>query len=139
MNLDLSPFENALAALRDALEFSRDPLMDRLSPSQRNTVQAGVIQAFEFSYELAWKFMKRWLEQNLGSAYVDGVSRRQLFRLAAESRLIDEVGNWFEYHEARNRTSHTYDPKRAAEVFAVIPAFFDDAQLLLQNLKARND
>jgi hypothetical protein len=35
--------------------------------------------------------MKRWLEENVGSASVDGVPRRELFRLAAESRLIEEL------------------------------------------------
>jgi len=139
MNLDLSPLKEAITALGQALDFSNAPLMETFSEPQRNTVRAGVIQSFEFTYELAWKFMKRWLEHNLGSTYVDGVTRKQLFRLAAEHHLIDDVPAWFNYHNARNRTSHTYDHAVAMEIYEVIPGFLEDVQLLLKNLEEKND
>ena len=83
--------------------------------------------------------MKRWLEHNLGSAYVDGVTRKQLFRLAAEHHLIDDVAAWFNYHNARNKTAHTYNHATAVEIYAVTPGFLDDVRLLLNNLEAKND
>ena len=60
--------------------------------------------------------MKRWLEENVGSASVDGVPRRELFRLAAESRLIADLPRWMEFHQARNQTSHTYEEKRRSSL-----------------------
>ncbi len=139
MFLDLSSLKEAIIALNEALDFSHDPLMETLSRPQRNTVQAGVIQSFEFTYELAWKFMKRWLEHNLGSTYVDGVTRKQLFRLAAEHHLIDDVEAWFEYHNARNKTSHTYNHVTALEIYDITHGFLDDVQLLQKNLEEKND
>lgn len=83
--------------------------------------------------------MKRWLENNLGSVYVDGVARRELFRLSAEHRLIRDVDNWMEYHGARNLTSHTYDEQVAQDVFKAAELFLNDAEKLLKNLEDKND
>ena len=83
--------------------------------------------------------MKRWLEANLGSSHVEGVSRRQLFRLSAENRLINDVDEWMEYHDARNETSHTYDEGTAEDVFGTARVFLADAAQLLQALEVRND
>jgi len=104
-----------------------------------NTVKAGVIQHFEFTYELCRKFLKRWLERNLGRSEVEGISRRQLFRLAHESRLIDDVNQWMVFHSARNQTSHTYEQDTANDVLNVASQFLPQAQELLQRLQVRND
>lgn len=138
--LDLSALQRALTSFDAVVTETRNKaFMDTLSDIQRNAFIAGAIQNFEFSYELCWKFMKRWLEQNLGSSYVDGVSRRELFRLAHESRLIESVDDWMLYHRARNRTSHVYDQKVADEVYGIAVQFLPAAQHLLQNLDAKND
>ena len=78
-------------------------------------------------------------EVNVNPNAADGVTRRELFRMGAENRLIDDVDRWMNYHLARNRTSHTYRESTANEVHAVIPAFPEDALLLLAALEARND
>ena len=70
----------------------------------RRVVQSGVIKHFEFTYELSWLFIKRWLEANVSPNAGDGVARRELFRLDAENLLIDDVDRWMRYHQARNRT-----------------------------------
>ena len=140
MKLDLSSFRRAVESLKRTLEVADDrDFMAGLSDSQKDAIRAGAIQNFEFTYELCWKFMKRWLEGNLGSAHVEGVSRRQLFRLSAENKLIADVDQWMEYHDARNETSHTYDEGTAEDVFATAREFLPDAEKLLQALEARND
>lgn len=83
--------------------------------------------------------MKRWIEQNVGSVYVDGVTRRELFRLSAESQLIVNVDQWMEYHHARNETSHTYNCNVADETFHITKTFFPDARKLLKELEEKND
>jgi len=140
MKLDLSSLRKAVESLEKTIRVADDnAFMSRLEEDQKQAVKAGVIQSFEFTYELCWKFMKRWLQVNLGSAYVEGVSRRQLFRLSAEHRLIGDVDRWMEYHDARNETAHTYDESTAEDVFDTAQQFLADAQKLLKALEARND
>jgi nucleotidyltransferase substrate binding protein (TIGR01987 family) len=83
--------------------------------------------------------MKRWLENTLGNTYVDGVSRRELYRIAAEHQLIKDVDQWMIYHKARNITSHTYNEDRAEEVFQIAKTFAVDAEKLLHQIEAHND
>jgi len=140
MKLDLSSLVKAVESLKRTLEVASDKsFMSGLSNKQKDTIRAGVIQNFEFTYELCWKFLRRWLDVNLGSAYVEGVTRRQLFRLGAENKLIDDVNQWMEYHDARNETSHTYDENTAEDVFATACEFIAEAEKLLKALEARND
>jgi len=140
MPLDLGSLRDAVSALRAAVEeSSSDLFMCSLTERQAKVMKAGVIQSFEFTFELCWKFMKRWLEANLGSVYVDGVPRKELFRLAAEHRLIADVERWFAYQKSRNVTSHTYEANVAEEVFAAASRFLEDAQSLLAELEQRND
>ena len=140
MKLDLSSLRKAVESLEKTLRVADDEaFMSRLSEDQKEAVRAGVIQNFEFTYELCWKFMRRWLEGNLGSVYVEGVARRQLFRLSAEHRLLSDVDRWMEYHDARNETAHTYDESTAEDVFETAHQFLADAQELLKALEARND
>jgi nucleotidyltransferase substrate binding protein (TIGR01987 family) len=99
------------------------------------TIRAGVIQNFEFTYEQCWKFMKRWLGENINSESVDGVSRRELFRMSAENKLIIDVDKWMEFHRARNITSHTYDEDTAQEVFDKTLEFLPFAKAFLERLE----
>ena len=105
----------------------------------QEAVRAGVIQNFEVAYEQSWKMMERWLEENVGTVYVNVRSRRELFRRAAESLIITDVDRWMEYHEARNRTSHTYDEDTAQSVFEEATEFVHDAKRLLRTLEGDSD
>lgn len=140
MALDLSSLKKAVSALSSVLARSDDAdFMSRLDDVAASAIKAGVIQHFEFTYELCWKFIKRWLETNISPAIADGVTRRELFRLAAENRLIDDVEQWMRYHAARNLTSHTYEPEIAERVYNTAHDFAPDAARLLAALEARND
>lgn len=106
--LDLTALQNGINAFTRTCHATQNKAIFSTLPTEfQDAVKAGVIQNFEFTYELCWKLMKRWLEKNYGNSYIDGVTRRELFRLAAESKLIDSVDEWMLYHQARNQTSHT--------------------------------
>jgi len=140
MPLELDSLKKAVAALNNVLARSDDAeFMRGLDEVARNAIKSGVIQHFEFTYELCWKFIKRWLEVNISPTVADGVTRRELFRLAAENRLIDDVEQWMRHHDARNETLHTYDPAIAERVYAAAHEFARDARRLLEALEARND
>jgi nucleotidyltransferase substrate binding protein (TIGR01987 family) len=137
---DLTPLEKAITSLEQLQRRVADePFMAAQDQIIRLGLQAGLIQNLEFTYELCWKAIKRWLQNNVNPEAVDGVTRRELFRLAAENRLIEDVEEWMTYHEARNRTAHRYGSLWAEDVLSVIADFTRAAQRLLANLKTRND
>ena len=137
--LDLTSLKKSINVLDNLIIEISGNIFKTLDNVLQDGLKAGVIQNFEVSYELAWKFMKRYLEENLGNIYVDGVSRKELFRLACETGLIADVEQWFIYHRARNETSHTYDGVTAEEVFIIAQNFIHDVKSFLTNLELKND
>lgn len=139
VSLDLSALNKAVSSLEASIRDATDErFIQTLSDSQKQLVMAGVIQNFEFSYELCWKFMRRWLIANFGNSEVDGLPRRALFRLAHQNQLIEDVERWMFYHRARNQTSHTYDPVVAEEVFKVAQQFLSEVAFLQSQLAKKN-
>ena len=138
MQLDLSSLKKAVDVLQRSIKVAGIEL-EISEKDLKETIRAGVIQNFEVAYEQSWKMMKRWLEENVGSSYVDGVTRRELFRLAAENHLISNINKWMEYHHSRNLTTHTYDEDTAEEVFQTAYNFLSDAKKLVKELESRND
>ncbi|MCD4782996.1 MAG: nucleotidyltransferase substrate binding protein [Candidatus Eremiobacteraeota bacterium] len=138
--IELSPLRKAIKCLDDSLKIVHNPeFISNLDLAVKDLLKAGVIQNFKVTYELCWKFMKRYLEINIGSQYIDGIHRKELYRLAAEHHLIKEVEAWFDYNKARNLTSHTYREEYANDVFQSAEKFLTDAGFLLSALEARND
>jgi len=129
--LDLSALKSALGQLEDGL---------RAAAAERESeiIRDGVIQRFEYSHELALKFIKRVLEHRHGDP-VDTMGYNDLLRTAAERGYIKNVEQWFAYRKARNQTSHTYDANVAAGVFMSASPFLADARFLLDRLEERTD
>lgn len=141
MPLDLSSLEKSVAALRAVITRAEDTaLMSSLDETTRQAIRSGVIQHFEFTFELCWKFMQRWLRQNRAPEDADlPRTRKDLFRLAAHHGLIDDPEPWFAYAEARNLTSHTYDLGQAAVVYGAARDFAPAAADFSRRLAERND
>jgi nucleotidyltransferase substrate binding protein (TIGR01987 family) len=79
----------------------------------------GLIQRFEFCFELAWKAVQ-------AAAASEGVhvrSPKTALAHALQSGWARDESLWFRMLEARNLTSHTYDEEVAAELSREIPAF----------------
>lgn len=127
--LDFSSLRNALSTLDEAL--ARASLQDTL-------LRDGCIQRFEYTYELSIRMLRRKLEEISDHAEaIDQASFRELIRIAAEKGLLDNPKRWFDFREKRNITSHTYNEKKAQEVFAIIPEFAQAAHVLLQHLEVK--
>jgi nucleotidyltransferase substrate binding protein (TIGR01987 family) len=120
--LILTPFQKALESLEAVLRLPKDDI-----------VRDATIHRFEYTYELAWKMIKRHLEW-AGTSDADSLTRKNLFREAARIGLIADAEAWFDYHEARNLTSHTYDEVLAEEVYETARRFAPDARRLLEVL-----
>ncbi len=138
--LDLSALRSAVASLEDGLEVVRDEdWFGRQSAKVQNTLIAGVIQNFEFAYEVGYKMLRRQIEREAASpADVDESNFRDVLRLAGEKGLVADVEAWFDYRKMRNVTAHTYDHEKTRKVYQGTLRFIEDARALLANLEARN-
>jgi nucleotidyltransferase substrate binding protein (TIGR01987 family) len=92
-------FDRAFVLLREALE--KGP--GALSPLEKE----GVIQRFEYSFELAWKSMKDFLEESGMS--ISPVTPRQVIKLAYAAKVIPDGQAWIDMLDHRNLLAHTYD------------------------------
>ncbi len=137
--LDLTTLDKALTALTQLHHRVADAdFMAQQDDVVRLGLQAGLVQHLEFTYEVCWKMMRRWLKTNQ-NAQVEGITRRELFRLAAENGLIDNVEAWMLFHELRNNTAHRYDSQLATEALALMADFMAAARALLAYLNRHND
>lgn len=138
--LDLSALQKAVASLHSANQIVRyGEWFNRQEEHIRNTLIAGLIQNFEFVYEISIKMIKRQLEIDaLPASEIEHSNFKDVLRIAAERGLIEDVIAWFEYRKMRNITSHTYDEDKAKTVCDGIDAFLEDADDLLKKLEQRN-
>lgn len=99
-------FYNALQRLKEAIS--------ELEKSNANdVVRDGVIQRFEFTYELAWKTTKEYLE-DLG--ITDRNSPKAVIKEAFAQKLIINEEVWLLMLKDRNMTSHIYKEEMAQEI-----------------------
>ncbi|WP_028329426.1 HI0074 family nucleotidyltransferase substrate-binding subunit [Brachyspira alvinipulli] len=103
------------------------------------TVRAGVIQNFEIAFEQSWKFIQRWLNENISPDITSGITKKELFRLAAKNLLIDDVEKWIKFKDAGNSTSHIYSNDLSQEVFNEDLKFLPYAENLLKRLEDNNE
>ena len=137
--LDLQGFHAAVGAMADALDVVASAQFVAMDARWRNTLIAGVVQHFEFTFEVCWKMLKRQLERELPSPSVlDGMSFRELIRLGHERGLITAVEPWFEFRELRNITAHSYSPDKALKVAGGASQLLDHARSLLRVVENRN-
>ncbi len=73
----------------------------------------GVIQRFEFCFELSWKLMKAYLSFE----GIEANSPRNSIRESFKTGLITEAEDWLDMLEKRNLSSHTYDEETAREIY----------------------
>ena len=137
MRLDLTSLRSALAALEKSLGYLNSELAE--NADLREQFRAAAVQAFEVTHELAFKMLKRQLEQMATDpAAIDKMAYMDLVRSGAEAGLIADVARFRDYREKRNITSHIYDQTKAEQIVAVLDDFRDDIHLLLAELERRN-
>ena len=108
-----SNFKNALVQLLEAVELARQRPLSKLE-------KQGVIQAFEFTHELAWNVLKDFL-QDQGDQTLKG--SKDATRAAFKVGLIEDGERWMAMIQSRNLSSHTYDEQTAE---SLVTAIFND-------------
>ena len=69
--------------------------------------QEGVIQRFEYTFELAWNTLKDYLEYD--GVVLTSATPRAVLRKAYQAKLISDGERWIDMLTDRNRMSHMYD------------------------------
>ena len=80
----------------------------------------GLIQCFEYTFELAWKTMKDYLEQE----GFEVKSPRGTIQTAFQIQLITDGHVWIDALEKRNLMAHTYDEEVAKEAEQLIKQMY---------------
>lgn len=132
MFLDISPLTNAITRLAEGLARYQADIHD-------TQIRDGLIQRFEFTYELSHKMLKRYLEASSANpSEFDQADFHYLIRSANEQGLLlGDWSRWRLYRDMRAKTSHAYDEAVALEVVGAIPDFLKEAQYLHQQLTQR--
>lgn len=102
MNRRRESFTKAVGRLGEALAGPVDALRRDAS-----------IQRFEFCFELAWKCV----QEAARAEGLDCASPKDCMRTAYRKNWLQDERGWLAMLEDRNRTSHTYDERLAAEVY----------------------
>ena len=104
-----SALSNAKQALQQLQAFLVEPIV-----SDRD--KAGVIQAFEFTFEAAWKLL-----QKLAAAQgLEAPSPKKALAAAFRLGVIDDELLWLDMLKDRNLTTHTYQAALAEAIFAQV-------------------
>ncbi len=113
-------FSNAVQRLEEALE-----------EKENDIIIDGVLHRFEFTFELAWKTMKDYLE------YVGIIDKtgnpREIIKSAFEYGMIEDGETWIKMMLARNSLSHLYDEEKSREIYQDIKKLYFDLLKKLEN------
>jgi nucleotidyltransferase substrate binding protein (TIGR01987 family) len=104
-------FDRAFTLLDGALK-------DRPLEAYSALEQEGIIQRFEYAYELAWKTMKDFLED--GGIVLAPVTAREVIKQAFAARLVEDGQVWIDMMLHRNQLAHTYDYSKFRDVLVAV-------------------
>jgi nucleotidyltransferase substrate binding protein (TIGR01987 family) len=125
-------FKRAFARLADAAALARQRKLSELE-------EQGLIQAFEYTHELAWNTLKDFLEAHGATAKIYG--SRDATREAFGAGLISNGEAWMNMIAHRNESPHTYKQKTADAIAeAILIRYvkeFEEFQRRLLELEAR--
>ncbi len=114
-------YKRGLQQLSDAVELSRQRNLTDLEAQ-------GLIQAFEYTHELAWKTLKDFLEEKGNtSIYGSKDATRQAFKL----ELLQNGEVWMDMIKSRNLSTHTYDSETVKKINRkILVDYFPEFQAL---------
>lgn len=99
--------------------------------------QQGLIQAFEFTHELAWNVMKDYFEYQGNSAITGS---RDATREAFQKNLLQDGETWMSMIKSRNQSSHTYNKETADQIAGlVVDSYFSLFQAFAAKMTELSD
>ena len=108
-------FKRAFARLSEASALAKERTLSDLE-------RQGLIQAFEFTHELAWNTLKDFLTARGSADKLYG--SRDSTRAAFAAELIEDGEAWMKMIEHRNESSHTYNDNVAEKIMAAVQVLY---------------
>lgn len=128
-----SSFRKALKKMSEAVLYIKNEIDEKefeiqsdedLKEVLEEIIKEGLIQRFEYTYEMAWNVMKDY-------ALYQGISElagsRDAIRYAFSTNLIENGEMWMDMMKSRIKTSHTYNEETANEIYLKILNEYYDA------------
>lgn len=115
-----SNFNKALRKLTEAIEYiNREADTADLGSENvlEEIIKEGLIQRFEYTYEMAWNVMKDYSFYQ-GNSEIGG--SRDAIRYAFSASIISDGELWMDMIKSRIKTSHTYNEGTANEIYLKI-------------------
>ena len=132
MSLEFTPLANAVARLDEGLA-------RYLADTADTQIRDGLIQRFEFTYDLSHKMLRRALEEAAANPEeIDRMSFPTLIRTGIEQGLVSGTWDqWRTYRDLRRAAEDVGDETQSLRVVSAIPTFLYDAKVLKDRLQAR--
>lgn len=118
--------------LRRALARLAEALARAEAAPQDEVLRDGVIQRFEYSFELGWKALRRHLMEVEALTEAELKHRKDLFRQGERLGLLQDAEAWFALMRARNESSHVYREEVAWQSFEAAQRYLPMGQGLLE-------
>ena len=90
-------------------------LKEALKEKENNITIDGTLHRYEFTFELAWKTLKDYLEY-LGISSNTG-SPREVIKESFAHNIIENGDVWIKMMLARNSLSHLYDEESSRQIY----------------------
>ena len=123
-----SKAENLIDQLKKAFE----RLQEIMKEKENDIIRDSAIHRFEFTFELAWKSLKAYLEEKKGAREL--YFPKDTFRSAFQAGIIDNDPLWLEMVDTRNETSHIYNEAMAEKVYKKLPAYLPLLRKLIKGI-----
>lgn len=122
----LQNYRKALQQLRAALQVKAPDILQK----------QGIIQCFEYTFELAWKTLQDFMTEAKG--YRDKGPKPTLEQAFQDGYLVDGVV-WLDMLKSRNLTSHLYDEQEVERIYTkVVSAYAQQFEALQDFFEAQS-
>jgi nucleotidyltransferase substrate binding protein (TIGR01987 family) len=111
-----SNYKRALTKLKEVVQKAKDETLSELE-------REGMIQRFEYTYELAWKTLQDLFKYK---GYTDVIGPTPVLNRAFQDGYITDGEGWKAMKKSRELTSHTYDDQTAEDIAEDIIEFYYD-------------
>jgi nucleotidyltransferase substrate binding protein (TIGR01987 family) len=123
-------FENLGNAIKRLDEVLALPDIEKI-----DYLQDAAIQRFEFTIELYWKVLRKFLAYEK----IECSTPREVFNKAFQSFFIDDETIWLAMLDDRNNTSHVYKQEDARKIFLHIKNYYPVMATTYKKLQERFD